>query len=396
MPSAPYPELSPSPRFLLGPGPSNVHPRVLRALSKPPLGYLDPEFIAILDEIVAMLRAVYDLEQGLTLPLSGTGGSGMEAALTNLLEPGGTAVICVNGFFGGRLVEIAARQGADVSTVEAEWGRTIDPDQLRQELGRHLKVKLVAVVHAETSTGALQPLEELAQLVHEHEALFVVDAVTSLGGSELSIERLSIDFAYSATQKCLGGPPGLSPVAISERALKVIADREKPPAGWYLDVQLLRQYWEGSARIYHHTPPVPLLYALHEALRLILEEGLEARFDRHLRNGRALRAGLEALGLRLLVPDAQCTPQLTSVLVPEGLDEAGLRAALRKEHNIEIGGGLGQLRGRLWRIGLMGESSSAGNVLVLLAALEELLPRFGFEVATGAGVSAASRALAQA
>lgn len=395
MPEAPYRELSPSSRLLLGPGPSNVHPRVLRALAKPPLGYLDPEFLAALDEIAEMLRWVYRLEHGLALPLSGTGGSGMEAGLANLLEPGDSAIICVNGFFGERLAHIAARQGAEVATVSAEWGQAIDTDELRRELGRHAKVKIVAVVHAETSTGVLQPLGDLAQFVHEHEALLVVDAVTSLGGVAVSMDGVGIDFAYSATQKCLGAAPGLSPVALSDQALRVIAERQQLPSTWYLDLTLLRQYWAGTNRIYHHTPPVPLLYALHEALRLVIEEGLESRFARHARNGRALRAGLEALGLRLLVPDAYCTPQLTAVLVPEGLDEAGVRTALREEHNIEIGGGLGQLRGRVWRIGLMGESSTAANVLVLLAALEELLPRFGFEVASGVGVSAASQTLTE-
>ena len=393
MPQAPYPELSPSPRLLLGPGPSNVHPRVLRALGKPLLGYLDPEFLAILDEIGAMLREVYGLERGLALPISGTGGAGMEAGLANLLEPGDTAVIGVNGFFGERLALIAARHGASVVTVNAEWGRVLDPDAVHEEMRRQDRVKLLAVVHAETSTGALQPLQELAAIAHEREALLLVDAVTSLGGSPLSMSNTGIDFAYSATQKCLGAPPGLSPIALSERALEALAQRRQPPATWYLDLALLRQYWEGPSRVYHHTPPVPLLYALHEALRLVLEEGVEARFARHQRHGHALRAGLEALGLRLLVPESYCTPQLTAVLVPEGLDEAALRGTLREEHNIEIGGGLGQLRGRVWRIGLMGESSNAANVLVLLAALEALLPRFGFEVPSGAGVAAASREL---
>jgi alanine-glyoxylate transaminase/serine-glyoxylate transaminase/serine-pyruvate transaminase len=315
----------------------------------------------------------------------------MEAGLANLLEPGDNAVICINGFFGERLAEIARRQGAIVSTISAEWGSTVDPQALRDELARHGRIKLVAIVHAETSTGVLQPLPEIATIAHEHEALLLIDAVTSLGGVPVSMSAMAIDFAYSATQKCLGAPPGLSPIGLSERAFQVISRRSQSPSTWYLDLPLLRQYWEGPNRVYHHTPPVPLLYALHEALRLALEEGLETRFARHIRNAAALRAGLSALDLQLLVPEAYATPQLTSVLVPEGLDEAALRTVLREEHNIEIGGGLGQFRGRIWRVGLMGESSTADNVITLLGAFEALLPRFGFEVAAGSGVSAASQ-----
>jgi alanine-glyoxylate transaminase/serine-glyoxylate transaminase/serine-pyruvate transaminase len=362
----------------------------------PLLGYLDPDFISIMDTVAAMLRQVFGAVDGFTLPVSGTGSAGMEACLANILEPGDVAVVVNHGYFGERLVEIARRHGATAAPVQGEWGSAIALEAVEAELKRHPRVKLLAVVHAETSTGLLQPLEELARLAHDHDALFLVDAVTSLGGASVEVDATGIDACYSATQKCLGAPPGLAPVHINERALAAIQARKEPPRSWYLDLGLLRKYWEGGARVYHHTAPMTMVYALREALRLVLEEGLEERYARHRRNGRALRAGLEALGLRLLVPEAQCTYQLTSLLVPDGVNDTAMRGRLLHEYNVEIGGGLGQFQGRAWRIGLMGESSTASNVLFLLSAMETLLPQLGFEVAVGAGVAEASRVLAGA
>ncbi len=394
MPFGPVEELNPPRRTLLGPGPSDVDPRVLRAMSAPILGYLDPEFIKIMDGVAGMLRDVFGTEEAFTLPVSGTGSAGMEAALANLLEPGDVAVVVENGFFGGRLSEIASRQGAEVVSVPVDWGKPADLEAVEAVLKQQPKVKLLAAVHAETSTGVLQPLPGLSKLAHDYDALFLVDAVTSLGGTPVNFDETDIDFAYSATQKCLGAPPGMSPVAVSARGLEAIRNRTEKPRSWYLDLGLLLQYWAGGTRVYHHTAPMSMIYALREALRLVLQEGLEERFARHRRNGRALRAGLTALGLGLLVPEDYCLYQLTSVHVPEGVDDAGLRRRLLTECNIEIGGGLGIFAGKMWRIGLMGESSTASNVLSLLASLEALLPQFGYEVASGAGVAAASTSLA--
>jgi alanine-glyoxylate transaminase/serine-glyoxylate transaminase/serine-pyruvate transaminase len=365
-------------------------------MSKPILGYLDPEFIHLMDSVADMLRQVFGAKGGFTLPVSGTGSAGMEAGLANLLEPGDLAVVAGHGFFGDRLAEMAQRHGATVVQVTTDWGNSVDVQAVQQEMNKHAKVKLLAVVHAETSTGVLQPLRELSDLAHSHDALFLVDAVTSLGGNPVEVDTMDIDYCYSATQKCLGAPPGLAPVILSDRASKVIETRKEPPRTWYLDLGLLQQYWAGGTRLYHHTAPTTMIYALREALRMVLEEGLENRYARHRRNGRALRAGLEALGMKMLVPEDQCTYQLTSVRTPEGIDEARVRSRLLNEYNVEIGGGLGQLRGRIWRIGLMGESSTVGNVMVLLSALEELLPKEGFEVPAGQGAAAASRVLAGA
>ena len=389
-------ELNPPPRVLLGPGPSAVSARVLNAMTKPIMGYLDPEFINLMDSVADMLRQVFGAQEGFTLPVSGTGSAGMEAGLANLLEPGDLAVVAAHGFFGDRLTDIAARQGATVVQVNTDWGSVIDPQAVEEELNKHPKVKLLAVVHAETSTGVLQPLRELSDLAHSHDALFLVDAVTSLGGNPVDVDEMDIDYCYSATQKCLGAPPGLAPVILSAQASRVIEERTEPPRSWYLDLGLLQRYWAGGTRVYHHTAPTTMIYALREALRMVLEEGLENRYARHQRNGRAFRSGLEALGMQILVPEASCTYQLVSVLVPDGVDDVALRGRLLKDYNVEIGGGLGQFRGKIWRVGLMGESSTAANVLLLLSALETLLPTQGFEVPAGQGVAAASRVLAGA
>lgn len=380
------------PRILLGPGPSDASPRVLQAMIAPMIGYLDPDFVVIMDEVSELLKIVFQTREALTMALSGTGSAGMEAGLSSLLEPGDTAILCVHGFFGERMVDMAGRVGANVVPLRAEWGRPFPAEMLADELKNHSKVKLIAAVHAETSTGVLQPMGDLARLAHEHEALFMVDAVTSLGGTEVTVDQWDADYCYSATQKCLGCPPGLSPVALSPRGHATIKEREHKPASWYLDLALIANYWDDH--VYHHTAPVSLILGLREALRILLEEGLDARIERHRRNSAALRAGLEALGLKLVPPPEFRLDQITPVWVPEGVDEAKVRQMLLREYRIEIGRGLGEFAGRVLRIGLMGESSKAEYVLALLSALEEILPRLGFEVGYGAGVASASKSLA--
>ncbi len=380
------------PRILLGPGPSNANQRVLSAMSGPMIGYLDPDFMEIIDEVSELLRIVFRTEDALTMALSGTGSAGMEAGINSLLEPGDTAIMCVCGFFGQRMVDMAERVGAKVVLLQSDWGKPFPPEMLERELAGHDRVKLVTAVHAETSTGVLQPLDELSRLTKEHDALFMVDAVTSLGGSEVDVDGAGIDYCYSATQKCLGCPPGLSPVAMSARAHETVRARERKPASWYLDLALIANYW-GEAHVYHHTLPVSNIVGLREGLRVILEEGLQARIARHGRNAAALRAGLAALGLDLVVPEGHRLDQITPVWIPEGIDDQEVRAALLRGYNIEIGRGLGDFAGKVWRIGLMGDSSRAEYVLALLAALEVVLPKVGFETARGVGVAAASGAL---
>ena len=381
------------PRILLGPGPSAANPRVLQAMMSPMIGYLDPDFMLIMDEVSDLLRRVFQTEENLTLALSGTGSAGMEAGLNSLLEPGETVIMCNHGFFSERMVEMASRVGANVVPLRADWGRPFPAEMLEEELKKHTRVKMVTAIHAETSTGVVQPLEDLSRITKEHDALFMVDAVTSLGGTEVAVDDLGIDYCYSATQKCLGCPPGLSPVALSPRAHEAAANRQQKPTSWYLDLALVANYWGGD-HVYHHTAPVGMILGLREGLRIVLEEGLEARFDRHRRNATALWAGLEALGMSLVVQKEFRLHQITPVWVPDGVDEARLRQILLREYSIEIGMGLGEFRGKVWRIGLMGESSKSEYVLALLSALEETLPRLDFEVPRGAGVGAASAMLA--
>lgn len=384
-------------RTLLGPGPSNVDPRVLRAMTQGMIGYLDPDFTKIMDEVTDLIRRVYKTAEGRTMALSGTGMSGMEAGLASLLEPGDTVIICVHGYFCERLVEIGNRVRANVVPLRSDWGGVFPEEMLEQELKKHKNVKLVCAVHAETSTGVLQPLEGLSRLAKDHDALFMVDAVTSLGGVDVAFDDWGMDYAYSATQKCLGCPPGLSPVSLSERALHTARNRTEKPFTWYLDLAMLADYWGwGEQRVYHHTAPVSMILALREGLRLVLEEGLDNRFKRHAVNAAALRAGVEALGLDLVVPAEHRLNQITVVWAPKGIDEADVRTRLLRGHGIEIGAGLGDFAGKVWRIGLMGESSKQENVIALLSALERILPEVGFEVARGAGVKAAEDALTAA
>jgi alanine-glyoxylate transaminase/serine-glyoxylate transaminase/serine-pyruvate transaminase len=357
----------------MGPGPSNVAPSVLKAMSMPLLGHLDPMFVQMMEEIKTMLRQVFLTRNEMTFPVSGTGSAGMEFCCVNLIEPGDEVVIGVNGVFGGRMVDVAERCGAKVTKVESPWGRIIEPDQIAAALkGR--KVKLVGIVHAETSTGALTPVEEIAKLAHDAGALMLLDTVTSLAGCPVRIDDWGIDAVYSGTQKCLSCPPGLSPASLSPRALEVAAKRKSKVQSWYLDVNLLASYW-GQERVYHHTAPISMNYALHEALRLVLEEGLENRWRRHQKNHLALKEGLKELGLGITSQDGHELWQLNAVGVPAGADEAAVRKRLLNDFNIEIGAGLGPLKGKVWRIGLMGETSSPANVETVLAALKVCLMR---------------------
>jgi alanine-glyoxylate transaminase/serine-glyoxylate transaminase/serine-pyruvate transaminase len=382
------------PVLLLGPGPAAVSDRVLRSLSQPVLGYLDKDFFAVLAEEAALLRTVFGTKNPLTFALSGTGMSGMECVLANLLEPGEKLLVCVNGFFGERMAAVAARHGIDVCRVEAEWGSPVDPAAAAEAAERH-RPRAVAAVHAETSTGCLQPLAPFAKIAKDAGALFVADCVTSLGGVKVDLDAVGVDAAYAGSQKCLGAPPGLSPVSFSARALERVKSRKSPVSSWYHDLSLLAAYYPapGAAPTppaYHHTPSPTLHYGLLEALRALVEtEGLDAAFARHALNHRALVAGLEALGLTMAVAGGSRTPMLNSVRVPDGIDDVKLRAELRDKHRIEIGAGLGKLRGQVIRIGLMGHSSRSGNVLRALAALASSLGSQGFRCSAGAAVDAA-------
>lgn len=384
-------ELDPPRRILLGPGPSEVAPRVLRAMSVPLLGHLDPLFLELLDEAKQMLRELFQTKNELTLPLSATGSAGMEACLVNLLEPGDKLLVGIHGVFGGRMADIGRRAGAEVVEVTAEWGSPLDVDKMRTRL-RHEKPQVVAFVHAETSTGVLQDPVPIVETAHEVGALVVLDAVTSLGGMPVRLDEWGIDACYSGTQKCLSAPPGLSPVSFSPSAVERLASRKSPVQSWYLDLNMIRSYW-GAERLYHHTAPISMIYALREALRLVLEDGLQARWDLHRRHHLALVKGLEAMGLEMLVekPEHRLW-SLNAVRIPAGVDDLKVRRRLLDEHNIEIGGGLGPLKGRVWRIGLMGYSSHPNNVLLVLEALDAALRSEGFSPAAS-GSAAASRFL---
>jgi len=366
---------------------------VLAALAAPLVGHLDPVFVAMMEEVKSLLRFVFATENALTIPISGTGSAGMEACVVNLVEPGDEVVVGVNGVFGTRLAEVATRAGATVTRVEAPWGRVVRAEQVEAALRNCRQPKLVALIHAETSTGAWQPLEDAARLAHDHGALFLADCVTSLAGAPVEIDRWGIDAAYSGTQKCLSCPPGLSPITFGPRAVEALRRRKTPVQSWYLDLTLLERYW-GEERVYHHTAPISMNYALREALRLVAEEGLAARFARHRANHEALAAGLASLGLAFASEEGHRLPMLNAVTVPDGMDEARVRRRLLDAHGIEIGGGLGPMKGRVWRIGLMGESSRRAHVLLLLSALEDALRAEGHRVAAGAALAAAQAAYA--
>lgn len=382
-------ELNPSPRLLLGPGPSDCHPRVLRAMSTPLLGHLDPEFLVIMNETQEMLRQAFRTKNALTFPVSGTGSAGMETCVVNLIEPGDKMVVCVNGVFGQRMTDVAQRAGAQVTTTERPWGEVFDLQQLKDVLGK-VKPKVLGIVHAETSTGACQPLEELGKLCHEHDTLLLIDTVTSLAGRPVEIDAWGVDAVYSGTQKCLSAPPGAAPVSFSPRAVESITKRKTKVQSWYLDMTMVMRYW-GEERFYHHTAPISMMYALREALRLVHEEGLEARWARHQRNHLALKAGLAAMGIAYAAAEGHQLPMLNAVKIPAGADDLKTRKALLAEFGIEIGGGLGDFKGKVWRVGLMGHNSRPNTVFLFLAALEQCLLQQGVKIKEGAGVAAAVR-----
>ena len=393
MTSAYMNELQPPQKVLLGPGPSSVHPRVLQALARPVMGHLDPAFFQVMDDVCEMLRQVFHTKNVMTVPISSTGTGAMETACANIIEPGDTVLICRNGYFGIRLGDIAERCGATVHLIDTPWGKSVDPEMLRDELKKHSGLKAVGVVHAETSTGVISDMKEIVDVIHESGALAIVDAVTSLGGHEVRMDDWGMDVCYSATQKCLGAPPGLAPISLSDAAMEVVSKRPTKVQSFYFNLKDLESYWN-QTRAYHHTSPINMTYALREALRMMMEEGQENRIHRHARVAAGLRAGAEALGLDLLAEDGHRLNPLTTVSVPDGIEDAKVRRALLNEHDIEIGGGLGEFAGKAWRIGLMGESARERNVFALLSALETILHKEGYEVAFGASLSAAQRAIA--
>ena len=365
-------QLDPTARFLMGPGPSDVHPRVLKAMATPLIGHLDPQFIAIMDDVMEMLRQLFQTKNEVTFPVSATGSAGMETCFVNLLEPGDEALVCVNGVFGNRMCDIVERCGAKLVRLDAPWGSIIEPADVKKAL-EGCSPRLVAIVHAETSTGVKQPLEEISKIVHDAGALLLVDAVTSLGGTDVRMDDWGIDAIYSGTQKCISAPPGLSPVSFGPAAVEAMDRRKTKVQSWYLDLSMVRKYWTGAKRAYHHTAPISMVYALYEALSLIFEEGLEARFERHRRNHELLRQGLEELGFEFLVAAEYRLPMLNAVKIPAGVDDAAVRRQLLDEYNIEIGGGLGDFAGKVWRIGLMGCSCTQNHVNMLLAALRTIM-----------------------
>jgi len=365
--------LNPTPRILMGPGPSDAHPRVLKAMATPLIGHLDPEFVGIMDEVKSMVQQTFLTKNHLTFVVSAPGSAGMETCLVNLLEPGDECIICINGVFGSRMAEIADRCGATVHKVETEWGKVITPAQVKKALKKCPKPKLVALVHAETSTGALQPIKEISDLVHNAGGLLMVDAVTSYCGVELRVDDWNIDAIYTGTQKNLSAPPGLSPVSFSPAAVKALENRKTKVQSWFLDLSLVKNYWTGAKRAYHHTAPVSSVFALHEALSIVLEEGLENRWKRHQAVHKYLKKQLEALGFSYLVQKKYRLPNLNAVYLPKGVDEAKIRKSLLLDYNIEVGGGLGAFAGKIWRVGIMGESCTKNHVNSLVGALKELL-----------------------
>ena len=385
---------NPPVRTLMGPGPSDVHPRVTSAMARPCIGHLDPAFVGMMDEVKSMLQYAFQTQNQLTIPVSAPGSAGMETTFQNILEPGDKVVICQNGVFGGRMKEVAERCGAEVVMVEDDWGKPVDPNKAEEALKANPDAKVLAFVHAETSTGARSDAETLCKIAHDNDALALVDAVTSLGGSELKVDDWGIDAIYSGTQKCLSCTPGISPVSFSQRAVDVITSRKTKVQSWFLDTNLVMGYWGPNAkRAYHHTAPVNAMYALHESLVMLQDEGIENAWARHYNNHLVLRAGLEAMGLNFVVEEDYRLPQLNSVTVPDGVDEAAVRGRLLNDFNLEIGAGLGALAGKVWRIGLMGHSSRYENILLCLSALESVLGDMGAPINKGAALDAATAAM---
>ena len=379
-------------RTLMGPGPSDVSPRVLAAMARPTLGHLDPVFVGMMDEVKAMLQYAFQTKNDLTMPVSAPGSAGMETCFVNLVEPGDKVIVCQNGVFGGRMKENVERCGATPIMVMDDWGKPVDPNKVADALKANPDAKLVAFVHAETSTGAQSDAKTLVELAHQHGCLTIVDAVTSLGGTALKVDEWGIDAIYSGTQKCLSCVPGISPVSFSERAVERIKNRRSKVQSWFMDMNLVMGYWGGGTkRAYHHTAPVNTLYALHESLVMLQEEGLENAWARHARNHQALKAGVETLGLRFVVDEPYRLPQLNSVTIPEGVDEAAVRTALLNDYSLEVGSGLGALAGKIWRIGLMGFASNEKNVLNCLGALDAVLSGMNAPIHSGVAVGAAKQ-----
>ncbi len=384
---------NPTVRTLMGPGPSDVNPRILSAMGQPTIGHLDPEFIRMMDEIKLLLQFAFQTRNELTIPVSAPGSAGMETCFVNLVEPGDKVVICQNGVFGTRMADNVRRLGGEVLLVEDDWGRAVDPHKLEDTLKANPGVKIVAFVHAETSTGVRSDAKSLCEIAARHDCLSIVDCVTSLGGCEVNLDDWGADAAYSGTQKCLSCAPGLSPISFSEKAVEAIKSRKTPVSSWFLDLNLVMGYWgEGQTRAYHHTAPVNALYGLHEALIILQEEGLDASWDRHTRNHLALKAGAEALGLSFIVPEDERLPQLNAITIPDGVDEATIRRELLSQYNLEIGAGLGVLAGKVWRIGLMGYASNPKNVLLCITALESVLCQFNAHINKGVAIDAVRQA----
>ncbi len=382
-------------RILMGPGPSDVGPRVLEALSRPTIGHLDPAFVGMMDEMKELLKYAFQTKNELTMPVSAPGSAGMETCFVNLVEPGEKVIICSNGVFGGRMKENVERCGGVAVMVQDDWGRAVDPQKLEDALKANPDTKVVAFVHAETSTGALSDAKTLVALAHKHGCLTIVDAVTSLAGVALKVDEWGIDAIYSGTQKCLSCTPGLSPVSFSQRALEKIKNRKTKVQSWFMDLNLVMGYWGAATkRAYHHTAPINALYGLHEALVILQEEGLENSWARHQKNHLALRAGLEAMGLQFVVPVAERLPQLNAITIPEGVDDAAVRSTLLNDYQLEIGAGLGLMSGKAWRIGLMGYASNPRNVLICLGALDDVLGRMNAPIQRGVAVAAAHKVLA--
>ena len=378
----------------MGPGPSDVNPRILEAMSRPTIGHLDPAFIAMMDEIQELLRYAFRTSYALAMPVSAPGSAGMETCFVNLIEPGDKVVVCQNGVFGGRMKENVERAGGKAVMVEDPWGRAVDPAKVEDALKANPDAKILAFVHAETSTGAISDAATLAEHARQHDCLTIVDTVTSLGGSPLEVEEWGLDAVYSGSQKCLSCVPGLAPITLSQRAVDVVTNRKHPVQSWFMDLNLILGYWKGGGkRAYHHTAPINTLYALHESLVILQEEGIENSWARHRRNHDALRAGIEAMGLAFVVPEAERLPQLNAVTVPEGVDEAAVRGALLNEYNLEVGAGLGAMAGKIWRarIGLMGHASNPTNVLFCLGALDAVLTGMAAPIESGVAVAAARK-----
>ena len=384
----------PPQRTLMGPGPSDVNPRILEAMSRPTIGHLDPVFVGMMDEMKELMKYAFQTENELTMPVSAPGSAGMETCFANLVEPGDKVIVCQNGVFGSRMKENVERCGGTPVMVEDEWGKAVDPQKLEDALNAHADAKIVAFVHAETSTGAQSDAKTLVEIAHKHDCITIVDAVTSLGGTPVLVDEWKIDAIYSGTQKCLSCTPGLSPVSFSERALEKVRNRSTKVQSWFLDLNLVMGYWGGEGkRAYHHTAPINALYGLHEALVILKDEGLENAWARHAKHHQALRAGFESMGLNFIVSEAERLPQLNAITIPEGVDDATVRTTLLNDYSLEIGAGLGVMAGKVWRVGLMGHACNTRNVYLCLNALDDVLGRLNAPIERGAAVAAAQAVL---